>query len=46
MARPPTLLIGTTFVLAALTGAAAAGWLGHGGALFLAYAEAGLAWCL
>ena len=45
MARPATLLATSLLVIGALTGAAAGGWLQHGGAIFLAYAEAGLAWC-
>ena len=45
MARPATLLAASLLAIGALTGAAAGGWLTHGGAIFMAYAEAGLAWC-
>ena len=46
MARPATLLAASLLATGALAGAAAGGWLAHGGAIFVAYAEAGLAWCL
>ena len=45
MARPTTLLAASVLALGALTGASAGGWLAQGGAIFMAYAEAGLVWC-
>ena len=37
---------GGLVTLALATGAAFAGWLQHGAAIFLSLAEAGLRWCL
>jgi len=34
------------FLLAALTGLAFAGWVGHGPGILMGLAEAGLSWCL
>lgn len=45
MARPTTVLAAALLVIGALTGVAAGGWLSHGGAIFVAYAQTGLAWC-
>ena len=38
-------IAGGLALLAAATGAAFGAWLQHGAAIFLAMAEAGLAWC-
>lgn len=38
-------LVLATLVLAALTGAAFGGWVGHGPAILNAFVADGLAWC-
>ena len=47
-AMPASRLVGfarAALVLAALTGAAFGGWVGHGPAIFNSFVASGIAWC-
>ena len=46
MTRNASVLLLASLTGAALAGATAAAWMNQGGAIFLAYVDAGLSWCL